>query len=93
MPIVYIEGSQIISSKNKLYSFVSRTNVLANSAEPDEMGLYMVFYLGLHCLPNSTRLCVSGLRRVKLIYTWSLNSSLASGDLSSANTLLQTVWS
>ena len=26
--------------------------ILANSADPDEVPLYTVFHLGLHCLPN-----------------------------------------
>ena len=50
--IVYIEGSQVIISKNILFLSL-RLNidfVLANSTDPDEMQHNAAFQLGLHCL-------------------------------------------
>ena len=46
-PIIYIEGSQVISSK-KIIVFLSLN--LANSAYPGEMSHYAAFHLGLQCL-------------------------------------------
>ena len=51
--IVYIEGSQVIISKNIFYFFLYKINfVLANSADTDEMLYNAAFHLGLHCLPK-----------------------------------------
>ena len=50
--IVYIEGSQVIISKNIEFLSLKIDFVLANSADPDEMPHYAAFHLGLHCLPK-----------------------------------------
>ena len=51
--IVYIEGLQVIFSKN-IQQFLSLKidSILANSADPDEMPQYATFHLGPHCLPR-----------------------------------------
>ena len=48
--IVYIEGSQVIISKNILFFSLKVDFVLANSADPDEMPHYVAFHLSFHCL-------------------------------------------
>ena len=49
---MYIEGRQIIVSKNIVFLSLKIDFVLANSADPDEMLHYAAFHLGLHCLPK-----------------------------------------
>ena len=49
-PIVYIEGSQVIISKDCISLKIFF--VLANSVDPGEMLHYAAFHLGLHCLPK-----------------------------------------
>ena len=49
--IVYIEGLQIITSKNIAFLSLKTDFVLINSAGPDEILPYTPFHLGLHCLP------------------------------------------
>ena len=51
-PIVYIEGSQAIISKNVIFLSLKIDFILANSADPDEMSPYAAFHLGLHGLPK-----------------------------------------
>ena len=51
-PIVYIEGSQAIISKNVIFLSLKIDSILANSADPDEMPPYAAFHLGLHGLPK-----------------------------------------
>ena len=48
--IVYIEGLQIITSKNIAFLSLNIDFVLTNSAGPDEILPYAPFHLGLHCL-------------------------------------------
>ena len=48
--IIYIEGSQVIISKNIVFLSLRIDFVLANSADPDEMPHYVAFHQGLHCL-------------------------------------------
>ena len=48
---MYIEGSQVIISKNILFLSLKIYFVKANSADPDKMPHYATFHLGLHCLP------------------------------------------
>ena len=50
--IVYIEGSQVIISKNVVFLSLKIDCSKANSADPDEMSHYVAFHLGLHCLPK-----------------------------------------
>ena len=51
LSIVYIEGLQIITSKNIAFLSLKTDFVLINSAGPDEILPYAPFHLGLHCLP------------------------------------------
>ena len=53
-PIVYIEGFQVIISKNITFLSLRIDFVLANSAHPDEIPHYAAFHLGLHYLPKYT---------------------------------------
>ena len=48
--IVYIQGSQVIISKNIIFLSLKIGFVLANSAYSDEMPQYAAFHMGLHCL-------------------------------------------
>ena len=49
--IVYIEGSQVIISKNNIVFLSLKIDfVLVISADSDEMPHYVTFHLGLHCL-------------------------------------------
>ena len=50
--IVYIKGSQVITSKNAVFLSLMFDFVLVNSANPDEMPHHVVFHLDLHCLPR-----------------------------------------
>ena len=50
--IVYIDGSQVIISKNIVFISMKMDFVLANSVDPDEMLHYTAFHQGLHCLPT-----------------------------------------
>ena len=50
--IVYIEGSQVLISKNIIFLSLKISYVFPNSADPDEMQHYAAFHLGLHCLPR-----------------------------------------
>ena len=52
--IVYIEGLQVIKSKNIIFLSLRIDFVLANSTDTDEMSPYVAFHLGLHCLPKET---------------------------------------
>ena len=49
--IVYIEGLQIITSKNIAFLSLKTDFVLINSAGPDEILPYAQFHLDVHCLP------------------------------------------
>ena len=49
---MYIEGSHVIISKNIDFPSLKIAFCLANSEDPYEMTHYVVFYLGLHCLPK-----------------------------------------
>ena len=44
--IVYIEGLQVIISKNIKFLSPKIDSALANSADPNEMPLYAAFHLG-----------------------------------------------
>ena len=50
--IVYIEGSQVIISKQYYISFSEDHFVFPNSADLDEMPHYAAFCQGIHCLPR-----------------------------------------
>ena len=55
LSIVYIEGLQIIISKeNCVFLLLIIIFVLANSVYPDEMLHYAAFHLGFCCLPKYT---------------------------------------
>ena len=49
--IVYIEGFQVIISKNIMFLSLKIDFVIANSADPNEMPPYAAFHLDIHCLP------------------------------------------
>ena len=50
--IVYIEGLQVIISKNITFPSFKIDFILANNADPDKMPPYVAFHQGLHCLPQ-----------------------------------------
>ena len=50
--IVYMEGSQVIISKNIVFLTRKINFVLENSSDSDEMQHHAAFHLGLHCLPK-----------------------------------------
>ena len=62
--IVPIEELQVRISKLRCTSVSEDFFILTNSADPDEMPCYVVFHLGLHCLPNYL-LMVSSVQSVK----------------------------
>ena len=72
--IVYIEGLQVIISKNIKFLSPKIYPVLANSTDPNEMTLYGAFHLGPHCFCKDTRLGVSGPQRVKQLKNSCLNA-------------------
>ena len=51
-PKYMYQGSKVIISKIIISISLKSDFVLANSANPDEMSHYAVFYLELHCLPK-----------------------------------------
>ena len=57
-PIVYIEGSQAIISKNVIFLSLKIDFILGNSADPDEMPRNAAFHLGFHGLPKYMYLMV-----------------------------------
>ena len=50
--IVNIKGSKFRISKLRCTSFLSVCFILANSADPVEMPLFVAFLQGLHCFPK-----------------------------------------
>ena len=75
--IVYIEGSQVIFSKNIVILSLKIDFFLANRADPDEMPHQAAFHLGLHCLQR-----VSSLKRIKCgIYLIILNVSITKASV------------
>ena len=49
---MYIEWSHVIILKRIVFLSLKINFVLSNSADPDEMLLYVTFHLGLHGLPK-----------------------------------------
>ena len=60
--IVYIEGIQVIISKNIKFLSLNMDFILANRADPDEMPLHAPFHLGLGMWWLSGRVLDSRLR-------------------------------
>ena len=60
--IVYIEGSQVISSQKNIFHSLKIDFVLANSTDPDKM-LHLIRFFTV-C--QSTHFGVSGLQKVKI---------------------------
>ena len=52
LPIVYIEGSQVIIKKYIVFLSLKINLEYANSADPDEMLHAAIFHLDLLCLPK-----------------------------------------
>ena len=50
--IIYMEGSQVMFSKNIVFLSLKIDFVLANSEDPNEMLHDAAFHLGCHCLPK-----------------------------------------
>ena len=50
--IVYIQGSQVIFTKQHSIFPLKIHSVSENSADPYEISHYVAFNLGLHCLPK-----------------------------------------
>ena len=48
----YIEGLQVIISKQNIFLSLKIDFVLTNSADPDKMPPYALFHLGLQCFPS-----------------------------------------
>ena len=53
MVFLYIEGSQVIISKNIVFLSLMIDFVPTNSADPDEMPHFVAFHLGLNCLQKN----------------------------------------